>query len=124
VRALIEEGTRRGVLFFGAAGNEGGTAPVYPAANPGVVSVTAAAAGGGVAPWANSGAWIDAIGPAEHVVRFLDRSWYGEGTSFSTSWVSGWAAGIMAHGVRSRRQVERRTLARWGFEPGRSEPSA
>jgi len=115
VRALVEEGARRGVLFFGAAGNEGGTAPVYPAANPGVVSVTAEAPGGGVEPWANSGGWIDAIAPGERVVRFLDRAWYGAGTSFSTSWVSGWAAGIMADGVRSRRQVERRTLDRWGF---------
>lgn len=116
VRMLIEEGAKRGVLFFGAAGNEGGTAPVYPAAGPGVVSVTAATAGGGVAPWANSGAWIDAIGPGEHVIRFQDQSWYGAGTSVATSWVSGWAAGAMLDGARSRRQAERRTLLRFGFE--------
>jgi hypothetical protein len=116
VRALIEEGARRGVLFFGAAGNDGGTAPVYPAADPGVVSVTAAAAGGGVATWANSGTWIDAIAPGEHVFTLQDRSWFGEGTSYSTSMVSGWAAGLMADGVRSRRQVERKTLSRWGFD--------
>ena len=116
VRALIEEGARRGVLFFAAAGNEGGTAPVFPAADPGVMSVTASASGGGVASWANSGTWIDAIAPGGHLFTLQDRAWFGTGTSFSTSWVSGWAAGVMADGMRSRRQVERNTLARWGFD--------
>ncbi len=117
VRMLIEEGAKRGVLFFGAAGNEGGTAPVYPAAGPGVVSVTAADVAGGVAPWANSGSWIDAIGPGQHVIRFQDQAWHGAGTSVATGWVSGWAAGVMLDGARGARQVERRTLLRWGFEP-------
>lgn len=115
VSTLIRDGAARGVLFFAAAGNDGGTARVYPAADPGVVSVTAADARGGVASWANSGSWIDAVAPGENLIRYQDRAWYGAGTSIATSWVSGWAAGAMAETSRGAEQVERRTLARWGL---------
>ena len=113
VRTLIDDAAKRGVLVFGAAGNDGGTARVYPAADRGVVSVTAADARGGVASWANSGSWVDAIAPGENVISYQDQGWYGTGTSFATSLVSGWAAGAMAGTRRSPTQVERETLARW-----------
>jgi hypothetical protein len=116
VRALIDDATKRGVLFFGAAGNDGGTARVYPAADPGVVSVTAADARGGVASWANSGSWIDAMAPGDNVISYQDQAWHGTGTSFATSWVSGWAAGAMSAMDRGAMQVERATLARWGVD--------
>ena len=37
LQSLIEEGTQKGVLFVAASGNDGGTAPTYPAAYPGVL---------------------------------------------------------------------------------------
>jgi hypothetical protein len=117
VSTLIDDAAKRGVLFFGAAGNDGGTARVYPAADAGVVSVTAADARGGVASWANSGSWVDAMAPGENVIDYQNQAWSGTGTSFATSWVSGWAAGAMAGTRQGATQVEREALARWGFSP-------
>jgi Subtilase family len=119
VRTLIDDAAKRGVLVFGAAGNDGGTTRVYPAGDRGVVSVTAADARGGVASWANSGSWVDAMAPGENVISYQDQAWYGTGTSFATSLVSGWAAGAMAGTRRSPTQVERETLARWGVAQDR-----
>ncbi len=115
LRSVIADATRRGVMFVAAAGNDATTSPMYPAADAGVISVTAADAGGGIAPYANHGPWVDAIAPGINVVGYLDRSWYGTGTSFSTSWVSGWAAGYMASATRSSAAVSRATLARWAL---------
>ncbi len=115
LRSLIEEASRRGVLFFAAAGNAPVTTPMYPAADPGVVSVTASGLEGGIAPYANRGSWVDAMAPGMNVVSYLDRSWYGNGTSFSTSWVSGWAAGYMAGSGRDANPVRRQTLERWAI---------
>jgi hypothetical protein len=70
---------------------------------------------GGIAPYANRGTWVDTMAPGMNVVSYLDRSWYGNGTSFSTSWVSGWAAGSMVSAARTG--VMQRTLTRWAI-PG------
>lgn len=116
LRDLIQDAVARGVLFFASAGNEGGTERRYPAADPGVVSVTAAGAEGGIASWANRGSWIDAVAPASNVITYLDRPWYASGTSVATSWVSGWTAGTMTATRRGPLQVQRRALARWGVD--------
>lgn len=113
LRRLIQQAARQGVLFFAAAGNEPVTVPTFPAADPGVVSVTAGDAEGGIAPYANRGSWIDAMGPGVNVIPYLDRTWYGSGTSFATSWVSGWAAGYMAGSGTASADVTRQTLTRW-----------
>jgi hypothetical protein len=112
---LIAIATAHGVIVFAAAGNTPGTVPNYPAADPGVIAVTAADAHGNIAPWADSGSFVDAIGPGVNVVQFLDRSWLGTGTSFSTTWVSGWAAGFMASSRQSDAATRERTLMRWGL---------
>ena len=118
LRSLIEEASARGVLFFAAAGNTPVTTPLYPAADPGVVSVTAGDVEGGFAPYANRGAWVDVMAPGMNVVSYLDRSWYGAGTSFATSWVSGWAAGYMANSGRAATPVMQQTLERWAIPKG------
>jgi hypothetical protein len=112
---LIGIATGRGVLVFAAAGNVPGTSPIWPAADPAAIAVTAADAHGNVAPWADSGSFVDAIAPGMNVVQFADRSWLGMGTSFSTTWVSGWAAGVMASGMQADESVRQRTLLRWGM---------
>ena len=112
---LIAIATAHGVIVFAAAGNTPGTAPNYPAADPGVIAVTAADAHGNIAPWADSGSFVDAIGPGVNIVQFMDRSWLGSGTSFSTTWVSGWAAGFMASSRQSDAATRVRTLMRWGL---------
>lgn len=117
VRTLIQDAVKKGVVFVGAAGNEGGTAPVYPAADPGVISVTAFdKPGDGIASYANRGAWIDAIAPGSNVITFRDQSWWGQGTSIATSWVSGWAAGTMAAAGRGTAFAQRQTMSRWKID--------
>lgn len=113
VRDLIADAARQGVLFVAAAGNDGVSAPFYPAAEDDVLAVTAADGQGGVAPYANRGPWIDAVAPGSNVVAYQGQAWMGSGTSFASSWVTGWAAGTMARGVRRAGTVESRTLARW-----------
>jgi hypothetical protein len=115
LRNLIGTATEHGVLVFAAAGNTPGTTPMYPAADPAVIAVTAADAQGNVASWANSGAFVDAIAPGMNVVRLQERAWLGTGTSISTSWVSGWTAGIMAATQQPASATRAQTLLRWGI---------
>ena len=115
VQSLIEEAERRGVLFFAAAGNAPVSTPTYPAADPGVIAVTAGDGHGNVAPYANRGSFVDAMAPGVNVVHYQDAAWLGTGTSFATSWVSGWAAGYMSAVGNSSSATQSATLKRWAF---------
>jgi hypothetical protein len=119
---LIASASRQGTVFVAAAGNDPVTTPFYPAADPGVLSVTAADDRGSIAPYANRGSWVDALGPGSNVVTYGGQTWLGSGTSFSSGWVSGWAAGTMVGGMRQAGAVERRVLDRFQM-PG-AAPSA
>jgi len=114
VRSLVREAAANGVLVFGAAGNDPGAAPTYPAAYPATIAVTASDGEGRIAPWANHGAFVDALAPGTNVFQFADRSWLGRGTSVSTGWVSGWSAGYLASRARPTASDARAaTLRRW-----------
>jgi hypothetical protein len=113
LRDLTQAAARQGVVVVAAAGNEPVPTPMFPAADPGVISVTASDASGGRAPYANTGRWVDAMAPGENVLSYADQAWYGTGTSFATSWVSGWAAGYIASPASSRTAAIRETLERW-----------
>ncbi len=115
LRGLTRDAVKRGVVVVAAAGNQPVATPTYPAADPGVISVTASDTRGGIAPYANTGGWVDAMAPGGNVFRFGDQTWSGSGTSFSTSWVSGWAAGYLASQGANRTAVTRETLERWGL---------
>jgi hypothetical protein len=120
VRSLIRDAARNGVLVFGAAGNEPVDTPTYPAAYPATIAVTASDGDGAIAPWANRGPFVDAMAPGTNVFQFADRPWLGTGTSVSTGWVSGWAAGYMMSRPRpSSAEVKGATLQRWGLPPRR-----
>jgi len=114
VKGLIEDARSHGVLFVAAAGNEPVTTPTYPAADPGVLAATAGDARGGIASYANRGPFVDVIAPGVNVVHYQDAAWFGTGTSFATTWVSGWAAGFMASaGHHSSPATQAATLERW-----------
>jgi len=115
VKSLIVDATSHGVLCFAAAGNTPVTTPTYPAADPGVIAVTAGDARGDIAPYANRGSFVDAVAPGVNVVHYRDEAWLGSGTSFATTWVSGWAAGIMASAGQSSAATRSQTMARWGL---------
>ena len=94
LETLIRNAHARGVVFVGAAGNERTGRPVYPAAYPEVLSVTALDDDGMPMPEANEGPFVDVAAPG--VVSFVHGpAWYiAIGTSISSGYVSGAIAGL------------------------------
>ena len=90
----ITQVSQRGIPIYAAAGNDPVTTPTYPAAYPEVISVTATDSTGKIASYANRGSFIDMTAPGDNVVAFNGASYLVEGTSTSTAFVSGAAAGL------------------------------
>jgi hypothetical protein len=91
---VIKQGYNRDVLFVAAAGNQPTTAPTYPAAYPEVIAVTARDRTGAIASYANRGSFVDVAAPDTQVVNYGGRNFVVSGTSVSTSYFSGFTAGI------------------------------
>jgi len=91
---LIQDAVKQGVVFFAAAGNQPVTTPTYPAAYPEVEAVTAGSGPGQVADYANRGNFVDLMLPGTAVVPYDGQSWAVTGTSTSTAYASGIAAGL------------------------------
>lgn len=91
---VIAKGAERGVLFIAAAGNEPTTAPNYPAAYPEVLAVTAGTRSGQLASYANRGEFVDVVAPGSSIIQFGGKTYLVSGTSASTAYVSGLAAGM------------------------------
>ena len=94
LHSVIKQGAERGVLFIAAAGNEPTTAPNYPAAYPEVLAVTAGARNGQLASYANRGEFVDVVAPGSSIIQFGGKTYLVSGTSASTAYVSGMAAGM------------------------------
>ncbi len=90
---VIIKGAERGVLFIAAAGNEPTTLPNYPAAYPEVLAVTAGGKSG-LASYANRGDFVDVAAPGSSIIYFGGKAYMVSGTSASTAFVSGLAAGM------------------------------
>src|SRR5262249_28931989 len=84
----------KGIVFFGAAGNEPVTTPTFPAAYPEVVAVTAGDRNGQIADYANRGSFVDIMAPGTSVVPFDGQAYSVVGTSSATAYASGIAAGL------------------------------
>ena len=117
VRSLIQDGTSHGVVFVASAGNTPVTTPTYPAADPGVIAVTAGDPRGNIASYANRGSFVQAMAPGVNVLHYGGQAWLGTGTSFSSARVSGWAAGNMAGCGSTASQIPALTLRRWAMPP-------
>ena len=91
---LIQDAVKQGVVFFAAAGNQPVTTPTYPAAYPEVEAVTAGNGPGQVADYANRGSFVDLMLPGTSIVPYDGQSWAVTGTSTSTAYASGIAAGL------------------------------
>lgn len=91
---VVAEAAKDGITMFAAAGNAPIGAPYYPAADPGVVAVTALGQVGQLASYANS--WSDpnmiAL-PGTGVVYYDNVPWVIQGTSTSTAIATGADAG-------------------------------
>ena len=95
LKSVIQAGSKEGVLFLAAAGNEPTGQPVYPAAQKEVIGVTALNRNGQrVASYANNGNFVEAAAPGVGVTVLNNQTFFGTGTSFSTAYTAGVAAGI------------------------------
>jgi thermitase len=90
----IDYAWNKGALVIAAAGNDGNSLPVFPAACENCLAVTAIQENGTLAPLANYGDWVDVAAPGMDIYSTLPGNRYGykHGTSFATAYVSGLAA--------------------------------
>jgi subtilisin family serine protease len=85
---------RKGVVLVAAAGNGGpNSPPLYPAADPDVIAVTATDAGDRLLPQANRGRYIDVAAPGAQILVAVPGGYaVSSGTSYAAAEVSGIAA--------------------------------
>jgi hypothetical protein len=91
---VINGATSQNILLIGAAGNEPVTTPFYPAAYSGVNAVTAIDQGQ-IASYANRGSFISLGAPGSNLIPFDNLAFGVQGTSVSSAYISGVAAGYM-----------------------------
>jgi hypothetical protein len=91
---VIQDVSKLNVAMFAAAGNEPVTTPFYPAAYPGVTAVTAID-NGQLAPYANRGSFVSLGAPGTSIVPFDNMAFGVQGTSVSSAYTSGLAAGYL-----------------------------
>jgi len=103
--SVIEQGEAAGIEFFAAAGNEPVTTPTYPAAIPGVNAVTAVQ-DGQLASYANDGNFIDMALPGSGVMLLGSQAYGMQGTSVSTAYASGVAAGTKTSNCDGWSQIQ------------------
>jgi thermitase len=94
LQQAVDYAWEKGALVIAAAGNDGNSVPVYPAACDNALAVTAIQKNGGLVPLANYGDWVDLAAPGMDIYSTLPDNKYGykAGTSFATAYVSGLAA--------------------------------
>ncbi len=86
----VEYAQEKGVIVVGAAGNSGDTAPLYPAAYPGVLAVAGTDESNTLDDWSTRGSWVDIAAPGcEMVLDGNANPAYGCGSSFGPPAVSG-----------------------------------
>ena len=89
---MVQQAIGDGIQIFAAAGNQPVSSPTYPAADRGVMAVTAVDRGL-IASYANYGNFIDLGAPGNTIVYFGNQPWLVQGTSVSTAYMTGIAAG-------------------------------
>jgi subtilisin family serine protease len=129
--ALIERGiaatATRGIAMIAAAGNAGAKSPpLYPAANPNVIAVSATDAEDRLFAASNRGSYIALAAPGVDI--FLpapdDKYQMTSGTSFSAAFVSGVAALVLARNPALRSEELRAILMKTAHDlgsPGRDD---
>jgi thermitase len=93
LNSVIQQAIAAGIPVYAAAGNQPVTTPMYPAAAPGVISVTALQQAGQLASYANYGSWVDLALPGASVVYLGGQAYVVQGTSPATAYATGVAAG-------------------------------
>ena len=91
--SVLQQAVADGIIVFAAAGNEPVATPTYPAASPGVNAVTALSGPGQLASYADYGSFVNMALPGSSVVYLGNTAYLMQGTSVSTAYASGIAAG-------------------------------
>lgn len=115
LRDIVREASSKGVLFFAAAGNAPVTTPFYPAAYPEVMAVTAVEHGQ-IAPYANRGDFISLAAPGTSVIYFNEQAYYVTGTSSSSAFTAGAAAGFMERTRGTTQQTKEHLTTLFGVK--------
>jgi hypothetical protein len=114
---MIRDSSQQGVIFFASAGNEPVTTPVFPAAYPEVVAVTAGDRSRNLAEYANRGSFVDVIGPGGTLVQYNNQNYFVGGTSVASAYVAGTAAGTAGSAQRDLRGIEALIRNSLAFRP-------
>ncbi|WP_431688108.1 S8 family serine peptidase [Hahella sp. NBU794] len=80
----VQDALNAGVIVVAAAGNENTSSPFYPAAYPGVISVSAVGSDGLKAPYSNYGSTVDVAAPGGNF--FLDLDGDGQQDGVLSTW--------------------------------------
>jgi len=91
---IVKQANDKGIVIFAAAGNTHDSKPVVPAAIPGVTPVTASDGHGNIASYASIADYVKLMAPGVLIVSFHGQSYLVVGTSVSSAFTSGAAAGI------------------------------
>jgi thermitase len=94
VESAINYAWNKGVVIVAAAGNDGDSAPEYPAYYANCMAVAATDSADRLTDWSNRGGWVDVAAPGNSVYSTLKDGSYGykSGTSMASPHVAGLAA--------------------------------
>jgi hypothetical protein len=112
----------QGVLVVAAAGNQPTTAPVFPAAYPEVLAVTAVDRAGNIAEYANRGDFVDLAGPGTSIVQFDNQAYLGTGTSYASAFITGQAAAYLSAPEANPEAVDLLLRERYGLRARPENP--
>lgn len=94
LHSVLQEISKLNIPIFAAAGNQPVATPFYPAAYPEVQAVTALDQGQ-LAPYASRGSYVSLGAPGTSIIPFGSLTYGVQGTSVSSAFTSGLAAGYM-----------------------------
>jgi subtilisin family serine protease len=100
LQLALQKAHDKGVVLIAAAGNQGPkSAPLYPAADPNVIAVTATDAKDQLLPQANQGSYVAIAAPGVDVLEPAPNGGFQvtTGTSVAAAHVSGIAALLLDH---------------------------
>jgi len=103
--SVIQQAVAAGIPVYAAAGNQPVSTPTYPAADTGVIAVTATQ-GNQLAPYANFGSFVSLAMPGASVVYLGTQAYVVQGTSSATAYATGVAAGTKGAGCLPWTQIQ------------------
>jgi hypothetical protein len=115
LHSVIQDASSKHIVFIGAAGNQPVTTPFYPAAYPEVMAVTAIDQGQ-IASYANRGSFVSLGAPGTSIVYYQNQPWVVQGTSASSAFTSGIAAGYMDATHNNASQMQAFLLSNFGVK--------